>query len=656
MVEPTAPAAAPAAPAAGPGQAPPGGWMSIISSGLRMMMIYWAISYFMGGGKKAAPPTPALDDATSEYTPPAAVKSSVSQYYPLWNKQGIVTDLYVYVSEDEHFTDFTNVGKLVWKQTDLVYGNVKDVRTGSTTVDFSKDVQNNGTLYAHLYLTERGKSPNPRASSYVEEQTIYSRKLISRYYKKKKNIKKKKLVGDKKEEEAVELEKEEEVSSFYLIPELDYISDIIVIAGRTVRRSAHHFLLVEQFNHHSRPEFNPIPAALPPAVMNRVNVYKDGLHYKPIFEVDDFWLMSDNLQPINHTTPSGNLTLFFPAKFEENFKMQNAMMGVEQKETDEIKRMFLETNPILLALTVFVSLLHSVFDFLAFKNDIAFWQNKKDLDGMSFRSILLNVGFQAIIFLYLLDNETSWMILISNGVGLLIEAWKIQKTVIVKTKQEFPFVEFIDKFKPSKTARKTMKYDKYLSYVLYPLLAGYATTLWYSYVVGTLVGFVYMFGFISMTPQLFINYKLKSVAHMPWKTFMYKALNTFIDDLFAFIIKMPWLHRLACLRDDVIFLVYLYQRWIYPEDKRRRNEFGQVGEDIGEEEDDGSDSDDDELVKKERKEKKELKAAEKDFEKNVDASADSEGMRKRRIGGDASAPAVTPALSDKKSKDTSKTK
>jgi len=63
-----------------------------------------------------------------------------------------------------------------------------------------------------------------------------------------------------------------------------------------------------------------------------------------------------------------------------------------------------------------------------------------------------------------------------------------------------------------------------------------------------------------MTPQLFINYKLKSVAHMPWKTLTYKALNTFIDDLFAFIIKMPLLHRLACLRDgthhlpDCLFL------------------------------------------------------------------------------------------------------
>jgi hypothetical protein len=81
-----------------------------------------------------------------------------------------------------------------------------------------------------------------------------------------------------------------------------------------------------------------------------------------------------------------------------------------------------------------------------------------------------------------------------------------------------------------------------------------------------------------MTPQLFINYKLKSVAHMPWKAMVYKSLNTFIDDLFAFVIKMPWLHRLACFRDDLIFFIYLYQKWTYRVDYSRTNEFGQGGE------------------------------------------------------------------------------
>lgn len=93
-------------------------------------------------------------------------------------------------------------------------------------------------------------------------------------------------------------------------------------------------------------------------------------------------------------------------------------------------------------------------------------------------------------------------------------------------------------------------------------------------------GFLLAFGFIMMTPQLFINYKLKSVAHLPWRMLSYKFLNTFIDDIFAFVIKMPLMYRLGCFRDDIIFIIYLYQRWIYRVDLKRVNEFGVSGEDL----------------------------------------------------------------------------
>lgn len=65
--------------------------------------------------------------------------------------------------------------------------------------------------------------------------------------------------------------------------------------------------------------------------------------------------------------------------------------------------------------------------------------------------------------------------------------------------------------------------------------------------------------------------QLKSVAHLPWRQMTYKFLNTIIDDLFAFVIKMPTMHRLAVFRDDLIFPILLYQRWIYPVDKTRVN-------------------------------------------------------------------------------------
>jgi len=96
--------------------------------------------------------------------------------------------------------------------------------------------------------------------------------------------------------------------------------------------------------------------------------------------------------------------------------------------------------------------------------------------------------------------------------------------------------------------------------------------------------------------QLFINYKLKSVAHLPWRMMTYRALRSFIDDVAASVTKRP---SRSCLRGrlrgnkemlsfipllppfkilylhslqkkyiqnislDIIFIVFLYQRWIY---------------------------------------------------------------------------------------------
>lgn len=38
---------------------------------------------------------------------------------------------------------------------------------------------------------------------------------------------------------------------------------------------------------------------------------------------------------------------------------------------------------------------------------------------------------------------------------------------------------------------------------------------------------------VQLIPQLIINYKLKSVAHMPIKAMIYKTLSTVVDDFFA---------------------------------------------------------------------------------------------------------------------------
>lgn len=175
--------------------------------------------------------------------------------------------------------------------------------------------------------------------------------------------------------------------------------------------------------------------------------------------------------------------------------------------------------------------------------DIQFWKERKNMEGLSLRTVVVNVLLQAIVFLYLLDNDTSWLILVSTGVGLAIEGWKIRKVLVVEIDHQrrsrwglLPFsVHVKDRYPRSKLREKTDEYDeqafKYLGWACVPLMVGYAVYSlvyeshrnWYSWCLATAVGFVYTFGFITMTPQLFINYKLKSVAHMPWKTFMYKV-------------------------------------------------------------------------------------------------------------------------------------
>jgi hypothetical protein len=163
--------------------------------------------------------------------------------------------------------------------------------------------------------------------------------------------------------------------------------------------------------------------------------------------------------------------------------------------------------------------------------DISFWRQKQDSAGVSVRTLLVNIFFQIIIFLYLMDNnqETSWMILIGQGFGLLIEIWKVFKALKYEVYRVpgsiIPRIRLQENAQElTETESETKKYDemayRYLSWIAYPLLFGYAIyslyydehKSWYSYVLKTLVGFVYMFGFITMTPQLFINYKLKSVS------------------------------------------------------------------------------------------------------------------------------------------------
>lgn len=341
----------------------------------------------------------------------------------------------------------------------------------------------------------------------------------------------------------------------------------------------------------------PIPLfihSIPGEIANYLKI-TGNRQYCPIIHISKLSYKLKDLVPINSSQSVMPLTIAFTpitiGRLRLMVTVEHAMdsllkMGFTDKDTDEIKGIFFDTSIYLLLLTIFVSAFHLLFDFLAFKNDISFWRKRNNMVGLSYRTLIWRCISQTIVFFYLLDEETSLLVLIPMGIAAVIELWKVTKAL----KMTFSW----SRWKPqisfgstSKDEKETEMYDsqsmKYLSYLLYPLCLGGAIysllyvpqKSWYSWCIHSLVNGVYAFGFLFMLPQLFVNYKLKSVAHLPWRSFMYKAFNTFIDDLFAFIITMPTAHRVACFRDDVVFLIYLYQRWLYPVDTKRINEFGE---------------------------------------------------------------------------------
>merc|ERR1712062_149901 len=142
----------------------------------------------------------------------------------------------------------------------------------------------------------------------------------------------------------------------------------------------------------------------------------------------------------------------------------------------------------------------------------------------------------------------------------------------------FPRIQFKDKgsYEESGTKQFDRMAFKYLGIALFPLALAYCIysviynehKSWYSFILSSCYGFLLTFGFIMMTPQLFINYKLKSVAHLPWRMMTYKALNTFIDDIFALSLKcqlcIDWAVSGTILYFSYSFTKNTSTRWTTP--------------------------------------------------------------------------------------------
>ncbi|CAD5221132.1 unnamed protein product [Bursaphelenchus xylophilus] len=557
------------------------GFGSMIKQTIQRIIFFYfittAIKSFMGGNKGPTDTSPSSPTSGStQVFPPAG-----NLYTP-----GQPFDLFVYLSpHEERFRNFDNADSLVWFQRDIIFGdwtsgeNSDGSRIKSLSFPTPEYLLRNQSIYMHAFIVKAGKSINPKDSNYGGKEVVHSVFRLNRY--KKKHYKQTTNLITGRTEQSEEDQKKAAQLKYEV---LNFWHPNITIA------------VVYDYTKWNKGQ-------VPPPLDQYIKFTPEGLNYYPSLYFNDYWNLGSEYQPINDTVKTLNLTItyaplsLFKLQLYASQKQQSKwthLLGEQHEENDDdqdtIKQALLETSPWLLGITVVVSVLHTVLEFLAFKNDIQFWRTRKSLEGLSVRSVLFNVFQSVIVFLYICDNDSSFVIKMSIGFGLLIELWKIPKCLNVEIKHDekilglFPKIKFSDK--GSYVESDTKEYDqlafKYLSWALFPLLGCYAIYSlvyeeqrgWYSWVLNMLYGFLLTFGFIMMTPQLFINYKLKSVAHLPWRMLTYKFINTFIDDLFAFVIRMPTLYRLGCFRDDIIFLIYIYQRWIYRVDPTRVNEFG----------------------------------------------------------------------------------
>lgn len=69
---------------------------------------------------------------------------------------------------------------------------------------------------------------------------------------------------------------------------------------------------------------------------------------------------------------------------------------------------------------------------LRLSSDIQFWNSRQSLEGLSVRSIIFGVFQSLVVLLYILDNETNFVVQVSVFIGLLIDLWKITKVMDVR--------------------------------------------------------------------------------------------------------------------------------------------------------------------------------------------------------------------------------
>jgi hypothetical protein len=113
---------------------------------------------------------------------------------------------------------------------------------------------------------------------------------------------------------------------------------------------------------------------------------------------------------------------------------------LDEESLDEMKEMLFTNSVYLIALTVILSNVQTFMRIFALKNEYSFWKNIENNQGISLKILFIELGIDILLALYLLDNDSSRLVIIFTFVDGLVTVWKISRTFKIKIGSAFPFV------------------------------------------------------------------------------------------------------------------------------------------------------------------------------------------------------------------------
>lgn len=341
------------------------------------MVTQAVINQFFGGNQQNAGSSVGVGNMPAFADRPA--RAEIADYnpipdlvVPIWPDDSAL-DISIYVSPSVVVPGFKSYPQdsLVLEEKNFTMANYSDTREIDTTIKIPKEVQQNGTLWAHFYVGLAGHELDPTAKDYRTDSAVHFFRPLNQYLPKKKAKKLKNLLAsaEETEEEEEDNTPDVQVVSYY---HPNFTVSLIPDSGAQKYRQVH-----PAGRQHMQLE----------STGARDTSGQNGWYY-PIIFLNTFWQLRSHMTELNSTVESmplritlnhmKNWKFSIVTSVDEGSKENNrqaafggsAPGGGDGTEFEMVKEILLDTNVWLLGTTGFVTILHMVFETLAFKNDI----------------------------------------------------------------------------------------------------------------------------------------------------------------------------------------------------------------------------------------------------------------------------------------------